>query len=253
MPCRPSTLCLSNCVIQNSHGTECRMWSAGRMLVSPGLDLSIWCFRCAPCDERRCGWTPTLPTPVTAWPNPTDQLNDVTGDGRPNYSVFGRLYPSPSSETQSGSLFNCRQTFRQNATHRSWHRCYWNTQKLSADTQITPRTKVLEKLTVALPVNQFAHLICNPKVYYCLHQSPPLFPILNHTNSVNTPHSYLTSILTLSSHLQLGLTSDIFPSVFRSNISQTLVRATCSVLFSPPSCDRHNRGLHLVISVSGLP
>ena len=139
----------------------------------------------------------------------------------------------PSSETQSGSLHNCRQTFRQNATHRSWHTCFWNTQKLSADTQITPRTEVLEKLIVALPVIQFARLICIPKVYYCLHQSPPLFPILNHTNSVYAPNSYFKFILILSSNLRLGLTSDIFPSVFWLNISQTLVRATCAAHFSP--------------------
>ena len=51
-------------------------------------------------------------------PNPTDQLSDVTSDGRPNYSVFCRLHLSPSSETKSGSLFNCRQMFLQNTTHR---------------------------------------------------------------------------------------------------------------------------------------
>lgn len=65
MWCRPSTLHLSNCIIQNTHGTEGRMRSAGRLWGSPGLDGSIWCFWCAPCDDRGCDWTPTLTTPVT--------------------------------------------------------------------------------------------------------------------------------------------------------------------------------------------
>jgi hypothetical protein len=46
------------------------------------------------------------------------------------------------------------------------------------------------------------------------HKRPPLVPILSHMNSVHTPTLYLRSILLLSSHVYLCLSSSPFPSRF---------------------------------------
>jgi hypothetical protein len=45
-----------------------------------------------------------------------------------------------------------------------------------------------------------------------VHKSPPLVPILSWINPVHTTPFYLRSILILSTHLQLGLSSGLFPS-----------------------------------------
>jgi hypothetical protein len=57
-----------------------------------------------------------------------------------------------------------------------------------------------------------------PQIHYRVHKSPPLVPILSQINPVNTTQSYLRSILILSTHLQLGLPSDLFPSGLPTNI-----------------------------------
>jgi hypothetical protein len=53
----------------------------------------------------------------------------------------------------------------------------------------------------------------NPKVYYRLHESPPLLPTLSQIDPHHTTSSYL-SILILSAHVCLRLPNGPFPSVF---------------------------------------
>jgi hypothetical protein len=74
-------------------------------------------------------------------------------------------------------------------------------------------------------------ILWNPKVHYHVHKSPPLVPILSQIDPIHTIPSYLRSILILSTHLRLGLPSNLFPSGFRTDILYVLffshIRATC--------------------------
>ena len=55
----------------------------------------------------------------------------------------------------------------------------------------------------------------NPKVHYRTHKRPPPVSILGQPNPVHIPTSHLLEIhLILSTHLRLGLPSDLFPSGF---------------------------------------
>jgi hypothetical protein len=63
----------------------------------------------------------------------------------------------------------------------------------------------LEAITCSV-TRGFLSILWNPKVHYCVQNSPPLFLILSQTNQVRTnpPHSIsLRSILVLSSHVFL--------------------------------------------------
>jgi hypothetical protein len=54
----------------------------------------------------------------------------------------------------------------------------------------------------------------NSKVHYSIHNSPPSVPILNQVNPAHAPHpTAWWSILILSSHLRLSLSSNSFPQV----------------------------------------
>jgi hypothetical protein len=68
-------------------------------------------------------------------------------------------------------------------------------------------------------------MLWNPKIYYHVHKSPPLVPILSQINPINTIPS-LRSILILFTHLRLGLPSGLFPSGIPTNILNAF-------LFSP--------------------
>jgi hypothetical protein len=74
---------------------------------------------------------------------------------------------------------------------------------------------------------EFPNILWNPKVYYRVHRSPPLVPILSQISPFHITPSYsLRSILVLSFHLRLRLLSGLFPSGFTARTPYTF-------LFSP--------------------
>jgi hypothetical protein len=60
--------------------------------------------------------------------------------------------------------------------------------------------------------------LCNQKVHYLNHKSPPPIVLLSHIEPVHVTTSYLRSILILSTHLRFGLPSGLFPSGFLIDI-----------------------------------
>ena len=63
---------------------------------------------------------------------------------------------------------------------------------------------------------EIPHISRNPKVHYRTHKRKPPISILGQPNPVHIPTSHLLerSILTLSTHLGLGLSSGLIPSGF---------------------------------------
>jgi len=59
---------------------------------------------------------------------------------------------------------------------------------------------------------EIPHILWNPRVQNCIYKSPPPIPILSQIKPVHAPHlPSWRSILIVSSHLHLGLSSDLFP------------------------------------------
>jgi hypothetical protein len=76
-------------------------------------------------------------------------------------------------------------------------------------------------------------ILWNPKVRHRVHKSPTLVPILSQIDPTRSHPISLRSILILSTHLRLGLSSCLLPSGFPTNILYALlfppIRATCPV------------------------
>jgi hypothetical protein len=91
---------------------------------------------------------------------------------------------------------------------------------------------------------EFSNILWNSSVHYRVHKSPPLVPILNQINPVQTTPYYLRSILISSTYLRLGFPSALFPSVFPTKILYAL-------LISPicAKCSAHLILLYLIILI----
>jgi hypothetical protein len=80
---------------------------------------------------------------------------------------------------------------------------------------------------------EIPRILWNPKVHYRIYKRPPLVRILSEMEFVHAPHpSCVCCILILSSHLRLGLPSDLFPSGFSIKTRMhvpSAIGATCSV------------------------
>ena len=102
---------------------------------------------------------------------------------------------------------------------------------------LSPCSRVLlEKLTIPQLVKKFSAFYGTPKAHYRVYKCPPPVPILSQIIPVHAPHSTCwRPILILSSHLCLGLPSDLFPSGFPiKTLYATLLshmHATCAISF----------------------
>jgi hypothetical protein len=77
-------------------------------------------------------------------------------------------------------------------------------------------------------------ILWNQKLYYRIRKCPPPVSILNQLDLVHTPHStFWGSILILSSHLRLGLSSGLFPSGFPTKTPYTPLLSPYA-LHAPP-------------------
>jgi len=78
-------------------------------------------------------------------------------------------------------------------------------------------------------------ILYNLKVHCRVYKSPPCVPILSHIQSMPPHPTSWRSILILSSHLSVGLTSGLFPSGFHTKTLYTTllspIRATCPAHF----------------------
>jgi hypothetical protein len=60
--------------------------------------------------------------------------------------------------------------------------------------------------------------LCNPKVHYYVHKSPPLVPIFNLIDAVHTTPSHPPrSIFYIIHHLHFGIPCSLFPSALHTN------------------------------------
>ena len=84
---------------------------------------------------------------------------------------------------------------------------------------------------------EMPRILWNPKVHYRIHKSPPSVPILRHINPVHVPHLIAWRfILTLFSHLRLGLPNRFIPSGLPTN----------TLYASLPSSKRARYPAHLI-------
>jgi hypothetical protein len=81
---------------------------------------------------------------------------------------------------------------------------------------------------------EIPHILWNLKVHYRIHKCPPPVPILNQLHQSKPPHpTSWRSILTLSSHLRLGLPSSPFLSGFPTKTLHTPLLSPITHKISP--------------------
>jgi len=69
--------------------------------------------------------------------------------------------------------------------------------KVNSDTYIyiTPLSGILLEANKFSASQEIPHTLCNPKVHYCTHNSPPTVPILCQINPVHGPSSHFLKII----------------------------------------------------------
>jgi len=83
----------------------------------------------------------------------------------------------------------------------------------SSDSQETPRT------------------LWNQKIHHRIHKSAPLVPILTQLNNIHILTAYsLRSVLILSTHLDIGLPSSLYPSCFLKFTDQYCIHGEINML-----------------------
>ena len=80
---------------------------------------------------------------------------------------------------------------------------------------------------------EIPRIVWNANVHYRIHKCPPPVPILNQLDPVHAPHpTSCRSILILSFHLSLGLSSGLFPSGFPTKTLYIQITITLNCLTS---------------------
>jgi hypothetical protein len=89
--------------------------------------------------------------------------------------------------------------------------------------------------TSCAATQELPSILCNPKVYYRVHKSPPLVSILSQINRVHTTPSYRSKThFNIVHHLRSGLPSGLFPSGFPTNILYAFFFSSPFILHALP-------------------
>lgn len=110
---------------------------------------------------------------------------------------------------------------------------YTDSNRISTDKKLNLWSRVfLNKPIFPQLVKNFSSFLWKTKVHYRIQNSPPLFPILSHTNSVHTLSSCWLKVRSsiIWSYLHLGFPSGFLPSGVTMTILYIFLFFPCSVL-----------------------